>query len=118
MNSVISSLMPPASDMTARQSNKRKYDNVSDILIENREARSKLLEALNDYSQKQDDIDIFYKSIVMFVKRLPSIFIEEVKMKNLQTLNDSQLKHMQSLQQYQQSNYLYQQVRPQHKKHQ
>lgn len=113
--SVTSPLMPPslASDTTLRQSQKRKYDKVSDILIENREARSKLLEAINDYSQRQDDVDMFYKSIAMSVKRLSPIFIAEAKMKHLQTLNDLELKHMQSLQQYQPSNYLYQQVRPQ-----
>lgn len=108
------SILPSsASDTTSHQSKKRKYDKVSDILIENREARSKLLEALNNNSEKQDDVDIFYKSIAMSVKRLSPILIAEAKMKHLQTLNDLELKHMQSVQQYQQTNYLNQHVQSQ-----
>lgn len=70
---------------------------VSDIFIENKETRAKLFMALNDMSQKQDDIDIFYKSIAFSVKRLSPMLRAQAKMQHLQTLNDLELKHMKGL---------------------
>lgn len=104
--SIASVQTPPPSDTDGTKSRKRKLEKVSEMLVENRESRLKLIETLKDASQKQEDeVDVFYKSISLSVKRLPPLLRSEIKMQHLQSLHNMELKHMQSQSQYHQPYY-------------
>lgn len=113
--SIASVQTPPPSDTDASKSKKRKMEKVSDILAENRESRLKLIETLKGAGQKQEDeVDVFYKSISLSVKRLPPLLRSEIKMQHLQSLHNIELKYMHSQSQYQQPYYCPQQNIPEH----
>lgn len=104
-NVYLSASLPVPSETNSRCSRKRKIEKVSELLVENREARVKLMETLrNTTSNKEDDVDAFYKSVALSVKQLPPLLIAESKLQHLQTLQKIELKHMRD-QQYQQPYY-------------
>lgn len=88
---------PPSSVKTK----KRKIDKVSDLLIQNKDARLKLIETLNNKKiyGEDDDVDAFYKSIAISVKRLPPLLRAEAKMQHLQILTNLEIKNIQNEQQ-------------------
>lgn len=77
----------------------KKNDKVADLLNQNKVSRNKLIETLNKIKSVEDDVDIFYKSITVSIKRLPPDLIAEAKMQNLQTLHNLELQHRQNQQQ-------------------
>ncbi|XP_029348548.1 uncharacterized protein LOC115035057 [Acyrthosiphon pisum] len=83
---------------TTSKTKKTKFDRVSDLLIENKDARIKLIETLNNKKMycEEDDIDTFYKSIAMSVKRLPPSLRAEAKMQHLQILSNLEMKNIQN----------------------
>jgi len=86
---------------TGVKTKKRKIDKVSDLLIQNKDARLKLIETLNNKKMygEEDDVDTFYKSIAISVKRLPPLLRAEAKMQHLQILTNLEIKNIQNEQQ-------------------
>jgi len=86
---------------TSVKTKKRKIDKVSDLLIQNKDARLKLIETLNNKKMhgEEDDVDAFYKSIAISVKRLPPLLRAEAKMQHLQILTNLEIKNTQNEQQ-------------------
>ncbi|CAH1113448.1 unnamed protein product [Psylliodes chrysocephalus] len=65
-----------ASTCTPVRAHKRKMtDNISKLLEENKKAREKIVETFLDKTNvpQEDDVDVFYRSIALSVKRLPRI---------------------------------------------
>lgn len=87
----------PPTSVTSKKK-KTKFDKVSDLLIQNKNARLKLIETLNNKKMygEEDDVDAFYKSIAISVKRLPPLLRAEAKMQHLQILNNLEMKNAQN----------------------
>lgn len=88
------------STSSASSSKKRKISQVDDddmlqLINENRKTREQILDSLlqNKKSERtEDDIDLFYKSVAMSVKRLPRHLISSAKTQHLEILNDLETK--------------------------
>lgn len=80
---------------SASSSKKRKKSQVDDgdmlqLMKENRKTREKILDFLvqNKNPECEDDVDLFYKSIAMSVKRLPKHLLSSAKTQHLQILTN------------------------------
>lgn len=72
---------------------RKKINSISILLEENKKAREKILETFvnkTDVAQ-EDDVDLFYRSIAVSVKRLPPHLIAQAKLEHLQIVNKLQL---------------------------
>jgi len=87
----------PPKNVTSK-TKKTKFDRVSDLLVQNKDARLKLIETLNKKKSyvEEDDVDAFYKSIAISVKRLSPLLRAEAKMQHLQILNNLEMKNIQN----------------------
>lgn len=92
--SLTSSLNVPSS-YASRTSRKRKFaDSTSKLLEENKKARDKIIEAYmekNTTAKQEDDVDMFYKSIALSVKRLPPHLVSKAKLQHLQIVTSLEL---------------------------
>ncbi|CAH1109078.1 unnamed protein product [Psylliodes chrysocephalus] len=83
-----------ASTCTPVRAHKRKMiDSISKLLEENKKAREKIVEIFLEKTNvpQEDDVDVFYRSIALSVKRLPPHLIAKTKLRHLETVNELQL---------------------------
>lgn len=64
----------------------KKNDNLLQLMEERRKERNEILKNISE--NRDDDVDVFFKSIAMSVKKLRPELVNEAKMKALQTVFD------------------------------
>lgn len=91
------SVLGKTTPTSSKFSNKRKKSQVDDELLDmvkaNQETRETIVNILGNTKQNttDDEIDLFYKSIALSVKRLPQQFISMAKMQHLQILTNLEI---------------------------
>lgn len=86
---------PCTSARKSIQTKRKATDSISKLLDENKKAREKIFETFMS-KNSEDDVDMFYKSIALSVKRLPPHLISQAKMQHLQIVNNLELLASQS----------------------
>lgn len=82
-----------ASDLSLQGSRKRKNnDDIAHLLKKNKGKYQKLICIISGAEHKEDEIDVFYKSIALSVKRLPRHLIADVKLQHLKTVTEMELR--------------------------
>jgi hypothetical protein len=80
-----------ASGLSSQSSKKRKNNEQVACLPSNNKAKhQKVIYVTNSREKKEDEIDLFYRSIALTVKRLPPHLIAEVKLQHLKTVTEMQ----------------------------
>jgi hypothetical protein len=80
-----------ASVLSSQSSKKRKNNEQVAYLPNNKKAKhQKVIYVTSSCEKKEDEIDLFYRSIALTVKRLPPHLIAEVKLQHLKTVTEMQ----------------------------
>lgn len=95
-DSVLSTASSASTPSTSRVGTKRKVSStneITELLEKNRKSREKLINNFLEKksSENDDDVDTFYKSIAMTVKKLPPHLIRKAKIKHLEVLNELEI---------------------------
>jgi hypothetical protein len=82
-----------ASDLSLQGLRKRKNnDDIDHLLKKNKGKCQKLIYIINGAEHKEDEIDVFHKSIALSVKRLPRHLIAVVKLQHLKAVTEMELR--------------------------
>jgi hypothetical protein len=82
-----------ASGISLQGSRKRRNnDGIAHLLKKNKGKCQKLIYIISGREHREDEIDLFYKSIAFSVKHLPRHLIADVKLQHLKTVTEMELR--------------------------